>query len=59
MKNAQKHLNCPMYISFKQFKNRPELVPGLYCSKHDVWIKWLNHKDYTAIKHSVEHRDTK
>lgn len=45
MNNIERHLNCPMGIRFKNFKDRVESVPELYCITHNKHIKWLSQAD--------------
>lgn len=45
MIGIEKHLNCPVAIRFKNFKNRVESVPELYCVCHNKHIKWLTQQD--------------
>lgn len=54
MNYAKKHLNCPVTVQFKQFKNQKDPVPGLYCSKHGKLIKWLSQQDFHLIKQDLD-----
>ena len=36
------HNDCQVVIIPRYHKNRPRLVPGLYCQCHAKLIKWLN-----------------
>lgn len=45
---TQAHDSCECEIRYCQFKNTSTPTPGLFCSKHDVFIDWL--KDTKANK---------
>jgi len=51
-----KHKDCPVVIFFIQGKDN-SVRPGLYCSKHASWIKWLTHEEYKcAIELGVQEK---
>ena len=39
--NIDKHNQCQCEIRWRQFKNKSELTPGLFCQRHDVFLDWL------------------
>jgi len=41
-KNIDRHNLCKCEIRYRQFTGKHELTPGLFCSKHDVFLDWLN-----------------
>jgi hypothetical protein len=36
------HHNCSVVILPRYHKNKPNLIPGLYCENHAKLIKWLS-----------------
>jgi hypothetical protein len=46
----EKHDDCTMVIIPRYHKNRPKLVPGLYCENHGCLIQWLTTHDYKELK---------
>ena len=45
-----RHKDCPVEVRFKVFAGQHKSTPGLFCSCHDKWLKWLTPKDaYYAI----------
>jgi len=48
--DEERHKDCPVEVRFKVFSGSTTSTPGLFCSCHDKWIKWLKPKDaYYAI----------
>ena len=40
-----RHQDCPVEIRWRQFAKRPEATPGLFCSCHNKWVRWLQISD--------------
>jgi hypothetical protein len=37
-----KHKDCPLNIRWRLFKNQSKPTPGLFCSCHNIRLRWLN-----------------
>lgn len=44
------HHNCNVVILPRYHKNKPSLIPGLYCETHAKLIKWLSHEHAQELK---------
>jgi hypothetical protein len=44
------HHNCSVVILPRYHKNKPQLVPGLYCETHAKLIKWLSPQHAEELK---------
>lgn len=49
LKNIDLHNQCQCEIRWKQFKNKNEPTPGLFCSFHDVFLDWLRYEDAIVL----------
>jgi hypothetical protein len=45
-----RHNNCSVVIIPRYHKNRPQLVPGLYCENHGKLIKWIRNEQINELK---------
>lgn len=48
-KNIDRHNQCECEIRWKQFKNKNDATPGLFCSFHDVFLDWLRYEDAIVL----------
>lgn len=47
--NIDAHDACECEIRYRQFKNKITPTPGLFCSKHDVFLDWLKDSKATEL----------
>lgn len=49
--DEQRHKDCPVEIRYKPFNGQNKSTPGLFCTCHNKWLKWLTTDDANyAIK---------
>lgn len=45
-----RHHECQVVILPRYHKNKPHLIPGLYCQDHGKLIKWLSPESAAELK---------
>lgn len=45
--DEERHKDCPVEIRYKLFVGKQIPTPGLFCSCHDKWLRWLRPQEAT------------